>query len=46
MSKWSVGFSMVSLLAGIVAAQSVRFPLIIGGLVSGGLVLMFPVGVL
>jgi hypothetical protein len=38
--------TLVSLLAGIFAARSVRFPLIFGGLIMGGLVVIIPVGIL
>jgi hypothetical protein len=38
--------SLVSLLAGIFGARSVRFPLIFGGLIMGGLVAIIPIGIL
>jgi hypothetical protein len=42
---WCLAASLGSLLAGIFGPKSVRFPLIFGGLIMGGLVLIIPVGV-
>jgi len=43
---WSLASSLVALLAGCFGAGSMRFPLILGGLVMGGLVVIVPVGIL
>jgi hypothetical protein len=43
---WCLAASVVSLLAGILGAKSVRFPLIFGGLLMGGFVAIIPVGIL
>jgi hypothetical protein len=43
---WCLASTLVSLLTGIFAARSVRFPLIFGGLIMGGLVVIIPVGIL
>jgi hypothetical protein len=43
---WSVGSSLVSILAGTLAGRPVRFPLMVGGLVLGGIVVLFPIGIL
>ena len=43
---WCLAASLGSLLAGMFGPRSVRFPLIFGGLIMGGLVVIIPVGVL
>jgi hypothetical protein len=43
---WIIGAGMVSLLAGICGPRSVRFPLLFGGLIMSGLVVIIPVGIL
>jgi hypothetical protein len=45
-SIWILGSSVVALLAGIFAPRTVRFPLFFGGLVTGGLVVIIPIGIL
>ena len=46
LAAWCLASSLVSFLAGIFGARSVRFPLIFGGLIMGGLVVIIPVGIL
>jgi hypothetical protein len=43
---WSFGSSMVALLSGMFAPRLLRFPLILGGLVVGGLLFIIPIGIL
>jgi magnesium-transporting ATPase (P-type) len=43
---WCLAASLGSLLAGIFGPKSLRFPLIFGGLIMGGLVVIIPVGIL
>jgi hypothetical protein len=43
---WIIGSGMISLLSGICGPRSVRFPLLFGGLIMSGLVVIIPVGIL
>jgi hypothetical protein len=43
---WSFASTLVALLAGCFGAKSMWFPLILGGLVMGDLVVIVPVGIL
>ena len=45
-SVWCFSAGLLALFAGIMAARSVRFPLIFGGLIIGSLSFVVPVGVL
>jgi len=46
LAVWCLASSLLALLAGSLGARSVRFPLIFGGLVMVGLVVIIPLGVL
>ncbi len=43
---WCFGSSFLALLGGVLGARPARFPLIFGGLVMGGLVIIIPLGIL
>ena len=43
---WCLAASLGSLLAGIFGPKSLRFPLIFGALIMGGLVVIIPIGIL
>jgi len=46
MGIWAFASSIITVLAGVFASKSVRFPLILGGLLTAAFVVATPMGVL